>query len=177
MYCVVCSSKLKTQFYCNFILWRWIVTLVELSVASQLASHKWGGYTCYRLQLRKQLADVSTECSSCHQGEGEEAWKNIAIYSHALLIHIIQGQRSVRIAPPSLCLLITAVQEPGTSSPPSRLKHSSEGVIWMCRTSFTIGWWFFHACSATADFSTIPLSQASRCSFCLVSSLRLVSPM
>ena len=30
------------------------------------------------------------------------------------------------------CLLITAVQQPGTSSPPSRLKHSSECVIWMC---------------------------------------------
>ena len=34
-----------------------------------------------------------------------------------------------------------------------------------------------HACSATADFSIIPLSQASRCSFSLVSSLHLVSPM
>ena len=87
------------------------------------------------------------------------------------------------------CLLITAVQQPGTSSPPSWLKHSSTGVIWMCKASFTnnscplpwsstvvssqwIGWWYSHACSATADFSTILLSQASRCSFSLVSSLR-----
>ena len=31
-----------------------------------------------------------------------------------------------------LCFLITAVQQPGTFSPPSRLKRSSEGVIWMC---------------------------------------------
>ena len=38
---------------------------------------------------------------------------------------------------PFPCLLITMVQQPGTSSPPSRLKHSSEGVIWMCRASFT----------------------------------------
>ena len=29
------------------------------------------------------------------------------------------------------CILITAIQHPGTSSPPSRLKRSSEGVIWM----------------------------------------------
>ena len=96
------------------------------------------------------------------------------------------------VLPP--CLLITAVQQPGTSSPPSRLKHSSTGLIRMCRASFTnsscplpwssmvvssqwIRWWFSHACSATADFSIIPLSQASRCSFNLVSSLRLVSPM
>ena len=87
------------------------------------------------------------------------------------------------------CLLITAVQQPGTSSPPSQLKRSSTGVIWMCKASFTnnscslpwssmvvssqwIGWWCSHACSATADFSIIPLSQASRCSFSLVSNLR-----
>ena len=36
-----------------------------------------------------------------------------------------------------LQLLITEVQQPGTSSPLSRLKHSFEGVIWMCRASFT----------------------------------------
>ena len=30
------------------------------------------------------------------------------------------------------CLLITVVQQPGTSSLPSLLKCSSEGVIWMC---------------------------------------------
>ena len=63
---------------------------------------------------------------------------------------------------------ITAVQQPGTSRPPSRLKRSSAGVIWMCRASSTnnscplpwsstvvssqwIGWWFSHACSATAE--------------------------
>ena len=43
----------------------------------------------------------------------KEVRNNIAIYSHALpRIHVIGGQRSVRIAPP--CLLITVV---GTSSP------------------------------------------------------------
>ena len=46
------------------------------------------------------------------------------------------GQSSVRIAPP--CLLITVVPQPGTSSPPFRLKRYSEGVIWMCRASFTL---------------------------------------
>ena len=39
------------------------------------------------------------------------------------------------------CLLITAIQQPGTSSPPSRLKRSSEGVIWMCRASSTPSQW------------------------------------
>ena len=34
-----------------------------------------------------------------------------------------------------LYLLITTVQQPGTSSPPSWLKCSSEGVIWMCRAT------------------------------------------
>ena len=60
--------------------------------------------------------------------------KRCAIYSHALLrIHIIGGQRLVRIVP----LTLPLVQQPGTSNPSSRLKHSSVGVIWMCRTSFT----------------------------------------
>ena len=35
------------------------------------------------------------------------------------------------------CLLITAVQQPGTSSPPFRLKRYSTGVIWMCKASST----------------------------------------
>ena len=61
------------------------------------------------------------------------------------------------------CLLITLVQQPGTSSPPSWLKHSFVGIIWMCRASFTnsscpLPWsstvvsfpWFSHACSTTA---------------------------
>ena len=66
----------------------------------------------------------------------KEMQNNIAIYSHALLrIHVIGGQRSVRIAPP--CLLIAVVQQPGTSSPPSQLKCSPTGVIWMCKASFT----------------------------------------
>ena len=44
----------------------------------------------------------------------KELRTSIAIYSHALLrIHVIGGKRSVRIATP--CLLITALQQPGTS--------------------------------------------------------------
>ena len=47
-----------------------------------------------------QLADISTEY---YQGESEEVWTNVAIYSHSLLrIHVIGGQRLVRIASPSL---------------------------------------------------------------------------
>ena len=103
----------------------------------------------------------------------------------------VKGQWGLLLPP---CFFITVVQQPGTSSPSFQLKGSSEGVIWMCRTSFAnsscppprsstvlssqlIGWWFSYACSATADFTTILLSQASRCSFSLVSSLYLVSPM
>ena len=55
-------------------------------------------------------------------------------YSHALLkIHVIGSQKSVRIAPPSLPSDHTS---PATS-PLSQLKHSSAGIIWMCRASFT----------------------------------------
>ena len=78
----------------------------------------------------------------------KEVRANVAIYSHALLrIHIIGGQRSVRIAPPSL--------------PPTQ-RSSSQGLLVLhpgCRASFTnnscplpwssivfssqsVGWWF-----------------------------------
>ena len=81
---------------------------------------------CFQLELGKKLADVSTECSSRHQGESDKVWTNIAIYSHALLrIHIIGGQRSVRIAPPSL--------PPHHSGPATRDFHSSipvEALLW-----------------------------------------------
>ena len=43
--------------------------------------------------------------------------------------------RSGLLLPP--CLLITAIQQPATFSPPSQLKCFSEGIIWMCRASFT----------------------------------------
>ena len=91
----------------------------------------------YQLELGKPLADVSTECSSRHEYKSEEVGINVAIYSHALLkIHVVGGQRldKLLISP---CHLITAVQQPGTLSPSSRLKCSSEGVIWLCRASFT----------------------------------------
>ena len=60
----------------------------------------------------------------------EEVQTHIAIYSHTLLkIHDIGGQRSVKIAPLSL--------PPHHSGPATQLKHSSAGVIWMCRAFFT----------------------------------------
>ena len=46
----------------------------------------------------------------------------------------VKGRWGLLLPP---CLLITAIQQPATSSPLSRLKRSSEGVIWMCRASFT----------------------------------------
>ena len=45
--------------------------------------------------------------------------------------HWRSTQRLVRIAPPSLPPAV--VQQPGTSSTPSWLKRSFEGVIWMCK--------------------------------------------
>ena len=88
-----------------------------------------------------------------------------------LRIQVTGGQRSVRIAPPS-CLLITAVQQPGISNPPSRFKHSSMGIIWMCKVLLCqqllssvmvqwIGWWFSHTCSATATSPSSPSHRHS----------------
>ena len=52
--------------------------------------------------LSSEITDVSTDSSSHHQGESEEV-RTTAIYSHALLrMHVIGGQRLVRVAPPSL---------------------------------------------------------------------------
>ena len=52
-------------------------------------------------------------------------------YTHALLrIHVIGSQKSVRIAPPSL----PSDHSSPATSPLSQLKHSSMGIIWMCRT-------------------------------------------
>ena len=125
----------------------------------------------------------------------KEVRNNVAIYSHALLrIHVIGGQRSVGIAPPSL--------PPHHSGPATRDFQSSisvevlfhrchldvQGLLHQQLLSSTMVQYggflpvdrvvvlprMFHY---TADFSIIPLSQASRCSFSLVSSLRLVSPM
>ena len=48
---------------------------------------------------RKITADVSTECSSRHQGESEGgANKTLLFIATLLRIHVIGGQRSVRIA-------------------------------------------------------------------------------
>ena len=54
---------------------------------------------------------------------------------------------------------------------------SSAMLQYMVVSSQWIRQWYSHACSATADFSIIPLLQASRCSFSLICSLRLVSLM
>ena len=48
----------------------------------------------------ENFAKVSTKCPSCHQSESEEVWTNTTIYTNAL--HVIGGQRLIRIAPPSL---------------------------------------------------------------------------
>ena len=101
--------------------------------------------------------------------------------SHALLrIHIIGGQRLVRIAPPSLSSHHKWSSNQGLPVLHldwSALPRVSSGCGWppspttpvVC--SQWIGWWLSHRCSAIADFSITPLSQASWCSFNLVSSL------
>ena len=81
---------------------------------------------CYNLRLENNFRPnapvvISMKVKKCET--------NIAIYSYALLrICVNGGQMSVRIAPPSLPPH-QVVQQPGTSSPPSQLKYSSEGVI------------------------------------------------
>ena len=85
----------------------------------------------------------------------------------------------IRRIPPYLfssCLLIASGLATRDSSPPSRLKCSSKGVMWICKASFInsscplpwsstvvssywIGWWFSHAWSATAEFSIIPFCR------------------
>ena len=47
----------------------------------------------------------------------------------------VKGRWGLLLPP---CHLITVINKPGTFSPPFRLKLSFEGVLWMCRTSFTI---------------------------------------
>ena len=76
---------------------------------------------CYQLELGKELADVSTECCSRYRGESEEVRTNVAIYSHALLIvHVIRGQKLVRVTPPFL--------PPHCSGPATREFQSSISV-------------------------------------------------
>ena len=67
----------------------------------------------------------------------KEVRTNVAIY---IAMHYwgytaleVKGRWGLLLPP---CLLITAVQQPESSSPPSWLRRFSEGVIWMCRASF-----------------------------------------
>ena len=103
-------------------------------------------------------------------------WTNTAIYSH--LLPRSRHWRS-KVGEDCSFLIASSSQRScnqGLCSPPSQLKHSSGGVIWMCRanSSCPMPWsstvvssqwirWFSHACSTTADFSIIPLSQTSWC--------------
>ena len=58
----------------------------------------------------------------------------IAIYYWGYTSLEIKGWWGLLLPP---CLLIIAIQQPGTGSPPYQLKCSSVGIIRMCRTSFT----------------------------------------
>ena len=141
----------------------------------------------------------------CYSGllQGEDSDRSGTCLSYTCEPHQLQSlfarDLSVGVGPARLvvpsCLLRAATQHPGSSSPASLLRRSSAGVIWMWMASLSnsslgclamsttavsshlMVWWSFHACSATADFSSVPFRQASWCSLSLVSSLLLVSPM
>ena len=84
------------------------------------------------MSLEKKLADISTKCSSHHQAESEKLPINIAfiaIYYRGYSSLEVNGRCRFLLSP---CFIIV-VQQPGTSSPPSRLKRSSVGIIWMGR--------------------------------------------
>ena len=71
-----------------------------------------------------------------------------------------------------IAFLRVAIQHPGSSSPPSLLREGRFSLMWIASLSISslgvlawsiivasshlIGWWFSHACSARADFSSVP---------------------
>ena len=92
----------------------------------------WKGRFSHASLKSEAFFDVSTESFSHHQGESEDVW--IKLVSIGYRLFKVKG-RWAMILPP--CLLIAVVQQPGTSSCLCWLKHSSEGITWMCRASFT----------------------------------------
>jgi len=170
-------------------LWYWkqfMLALVGRVWLARLTSKAFSGFSvgCCINREKGYLLPTWAQKITCRrfnwmlQSSSGQKWKKcvqtllfIAIHYWGYTSLEVKGQWGLLLPP---CLLITAVQQPGTSSPPSRLKCSSAGVIWMCRASFTnsscplpwsstvvssqwIGWWCSHTCSATADFSIIPL--------------------
>ena len=96
--------------------------------------------------------------------------------------HFVNAPKQVKgqfeLAAPLSCLRV-AVQQSWNSSPMSWLRQSPAGILWMWRASFSssslcllawsstavsshlMGWCLSRACSATADFSSIPPSVPS----------------
>ena len=71
---------------------------------------------------------------TCQVKKWEQTLLFIAIHYWGYTSLEVKGQWGLLL---TAYLLITAVQQPVTSSPPSRSKRFSEGVIWMYRASFT----------------------------------------
>ena len=70
----------------------------------------------YSFEIGK-FTDILNECFCYHQCQNEKVRTNATIYCYGLLkIHDIGGQRSLQLLLPAL-FLITAVQQPGPSSP------------------------------------------------------------
>ena len=84
------------------------------------------------MSSEKKLADISTKFSSHHQAESEKTANKCCYYSHTLLrIHIIGGQRSVKISPPSLLHHSGSATRDFQSS--ISVEVPSVGIIWMGR--------------------------------------------
>ena len=140
------------------------------------------------LRSEENLADVSTECFSNHQGKSKELYENTNIlyttihyWGYTLLVWCNWRSKvgcpslpvsslvlSSNLGSPALCLGWNAPLQLSSwrARPPTAVVPL---VLWPCPaliSPLSWWWWFTHACSAMADFSVISLSQAFRCKHC-----------
>ena len=96
--------------------------------------HKWKDYLLPNLGRKNNLPIFRLNASLVIRAKVKRCKQMllfIAMHYQGYTSLKVKGRWGLLLPP---CLLITVVQQPGTSSPPSRLKHSSEGVIWMYTT-------------------------------------------
>ena len=172
---------------------------LERELLSWLLHVKWA-FSRYQLDEQQWLPTFRPAALAFFRRISRKLVWVMSIYKHARNQTVSNKKRNwlsqTRAWPRSVvpCLLSVVSQQPGTSSPMSQLRSSSVDV-WIWRAFFSwssldlparsitlvschlMGWWCSQACSATVDFSSIPLQQASWCSFILVSSFLVVSPM
>ena len=148
---------------------------------------------CYQLEFGKELADILTECSSRHQGESEEVRTNIAfIAMHywgytsleikgrwGLLLPASSSQWSSNQGLPVFHLSWSASLRvlsgcAGPPSPTAPVLHHGPALCFP--PSWLDGDSPMHGLLQLTS-SPSPSHRNSRCSFSLVASLHLVSPM